>query len=256
VRGDGLRGEEGRAHLEKRYVVDKWSTYEVAEELGVSPSKVRRLLIFHRIPLRSHSEAQKVALDGGRVRHPTKGMERTEEEKLKIARGMAAAWEGMGEEERGKRTDMARSQWEGMTEEARESLCRAAHVALRKTATEGSKLERFLLAELRARGHVVDFHRQFLFSSEKMHVDLFVADASVAIEVDGPTHYEAIFGTEQLSRNIRGDRVKSGLLVGAGYRVIRVRQECNTLSRHRMEVALEGVLGLLEGPVELVSLVV
>ena len=75
---------------ELQYEIDLYeqegkSTYEIAEEIGTYPNKIRRILKKHGISLKSRSEAQKNALEGGRAKHPTGGKKRTKSERIKIS---------------------------------------------------------------------------------------------------------------------------------------------------------------------------
>ncbi len=98
----------------KQYRENK-STYEIAKDLGTYPNKIRRILIKNGEEVRDKSKAQKVALETGRHKHPTKGKIRTDEEKIKISDGMALHWENMDDEEKERRSSQAKKQWEEMT---------------------------------------------------------------------------------------------------------------------------------------------
>ena len=56
-----------------------------------------------------------------------------------------------------------------------------------------------------------------------MHIDIFLPEFNIAIEVDGPFHFKNIFGEEELVRVIQRDYVKNWLLLSAGYFVIRAQ---------------------------------
>jgi very-short-patch-repair endonuclease len=47
---------------------------------------------------------------------------------------------------------------------------------------------------------------------------------NTAIEVDGPSHFEPIWGDDSLSRNQKYDNKKTGLILGKGWVLIRVKQ--------------------------------
>jgi hypothetical protein len=47
---------------------------------------------------------------------------------------------------------------------------------------------------------------------------------NIAIEVDGPSHFERVWGDDALVRNQRYDTKKNGLLVGKGIKLLRVKQ--------------------------------
>ena len=70
------------------YVENNKSTYEISESLGTYPNKIRRALIKLGVELRDKSVAQSTAIQSGRHKHPTKGTERSESDKIKISEGM------------------------------------------------------------------------------------------------------------------------------------------------------------------------
>lgn len=65
---------EGKQYLEQAYIRDERSTYDIAAEQGpgVYPNLVRRALLHHNMPLRTHKAAQTAALKSGRHPHPKK----------------------------------------------------------------------------------------------------------------------------------------------------------------------------------------
>jgi very-short-patch-repair endonuclease len=117
-----------------------------------------------------------------------------------------------------------------MEPEERERLCKLASDGVRRAARDGSKLEQYLLVNLKACGYKADFHKEYLISAEQMHVDIFLPHLKVAIEVDGPTHFLPIWGEEHLEKRIEEDNRKTGLLLQSGYVVIRIKHMVKTLS--------------------------
>jgi len=101
--------EETSKFLIKQYVDNGRSTYEIAEELDTYPNKVRRMLLKLGVELRNKSVAQSNALNTGRHKHPTKGMTRSEEDKIKISEGMYNHWCNMTDDEREKRSEQAKN---------------------------------------------------------------------------------------------------------------------------------------------------
>ena len=75
-----------RDFLIDAYVSENKSTYQIAEELRTYPNKVRRALKFLGVNLKSKGEAQSVALKQGRHKHPTKGKQRTNADKIILAK--------------------------------------------------------------------------------------------------------------------------------------------------------------------------
>lgn len=241
-----LLSADGRSFLEREYVIGKRSTYDIARELGTNPNRVRRALRHHGLPVRSQGDAQRQALASGRGRHPTEGKRRPPQTRVAISDGVAQAWRVLTSTERGQRVESAKRQWEAMDDRQREALRAGAAEGVRRAAAEGSKLEKFLVTELLARGVAVEFHRQGLVSSEAMHVDLWLPKLQVAIEVDGPAHFLPIWGEANLAKHVRNDQRKTGLLLRAGYRVVRVKVVAGNVSEFQQRRLLAEVLSTLE----------
>lgn len=241
-----LSSEQGREYLLQEYVSKERSTYEIAEEQKTYPNFIRRMLKFHKIKLRNKSEAQKKALKTGRHTHPTKGKERSPKEKLNISEGMAKVWENMTNEEKQNRSELAKKDWDSMSESEKKEMFSKAGKAVRKAADEGSKLEKYLIIGLKVKGFKADFHKEFIISAEKMHVDIFLPDNKIAIEIDGPTHHLPIWGEEKLQKNQLADMRKNGLLINQGYNVIRIKNLAKNLSEFKMRTLLTNLINMIE----------
>lgn len=225
---------------------DGQSIHRIAEEVGTYPNKIRRLLKKNGKTLRTKSEAQKTALANGTSKHPTAGKQRSEETKVKISESVDKVWKSMPDKERARRADLAREQWDNMTQEQKDELKKAAGEAMRQASKEGSKMEKFLRDELTKLGYHVIFHKKGLIVREEMEVDLYIPDLHVAIEIDGPSHFFPIWGYENLQKHIKADARKSGLLLGIGATVIRVKHMAKTVSKKHERETLQGVLEVLE----------
>lgn len=199
------------------------STYEIAEKLNTYPNKIRRTLLKYGYDLKSKSEAQKNALDKGRVNHPTEGRERSVEERVNISAGVAKHWEHLSDDERDERAKAAKDRWDNMPVEKRERICRLATEAIRKAGKEGSKLEKYVVKKLEGHGYRVDAHNKTLIPTEKLEIDLYIPALRTIIEIDGPSHFLPIWGEEKLQKQTKADLHKSGVILSRGYVIIRVR---------------------------------
>ncbi len=238
---DFLFTPEGRDYLVSEYKENARSTYDIATEKGTYPNRIRRALKFHKIKVRDKSQAQSAALKSGRHVHPTEGKNRSVAEKLKISKGMAEVWDNMDEKEFKRRQKSAKKQWKEMTIEERKNIQKLAGRGMKKAAEEGSKLEKYLVLGLKTAGFQVEFHKEFLISSEQMHVDIFLPEHKIAIEIDGPTHHLPIWGEEKLKKNQEADQRKTGLLMANHYKVIRIKNLLKNLSEHKMRECLSMV---------------
>lgn len=228
--------EENRATLLAEY--ENKSTYELAEQLNTYPNKINRALRYLGIKPRSKSEAQKKALSSGRHEHPTKGKTRSKATKIKISESVHSYWQNMSDEDRQLRVERAQEQWDNMTKQQKENLQKAAANAVRQSAKDGSKMEKFLESDLKNKGYDVIFHKKGLVVNSNLEVDLFIPTLKVAIEIDGPAHFFPIWGHDSLNRHVKADAKKAGLLLNGGFVVIRVKHLTKTLTeKHKRDVS-------------------
>jgi very-short-patch-repair endonuclease len=231
-----------KARLKSSYLNEKKSIAQIAKELNTNTSKIRRSLIFLGVEMRNYSEAQKVALDSGTATHPTKGKKLTKETIDKISVGRSKAWTDLPESDKNKIRKMKKEQWEAMTPSAKEELRHMAHVAIRESASIGSKTERFVAEALEAEGFGVIVHARNLIQSQALEVDLFVPGLKTAIEIDGISHFEPIWGMDKLNKQQSADATKQGLILANGYVMIRIHQLDKTMSMKRMNDIYEIIL--------------
>jgi very-short-patch-repair endonuclease len=233
-------------YLWDEYVIKERSTYDIATECSTYPNKVLRALKKFGIPRRDKSKAQAIAIKTGRHQHPTEGKPRSEDVKIKISEAVAKIWKSMDEATKQRRITLAQEQWEKMPDDKKEELRRLASEAVRKAADEGSKLEKFLLIELQHKGYKVTFHQEHIVSREGLQVDLLLPELKVAIEVDGPTHFLPIWGEANLAKHILSDNRKTGLLLNAGYVLIRIKYLIKTMSKIHERTLLAQIIECLQ----------
>jgi|TARA_R110000824_G_scaffold53483_4_gene148062 very-short-patch-repair endonuclease len=231
----------------KMYEKEGRSTYEIAESVGTYPNKIRRILKKHGVVLKSRSQAQQNALKGGRASHPTDGRLRTKEERIKISSSVHKHWKNMSDKEKKRRVDGARERWWGMSEAERSRISRMAIEAIQKAGKEGSKLEKFLLKELTNAGYFMEFHKKNLIPNENLEIDLYIPDLKTIIEVDGPSHFLPIWGEDKLQKQIKSDFQKTGLILGKGFVIIRLKSLGNFVSLSQKETLMVELTECLRG---------
>lgn len=205
------------------YQNDNKSTYEIAEILNTYPNKIRRILKKHGCALKTKTEAQKNGLQTGRINHPTLGKTRSQEEKIKISAGMVDYWENLDDEEKDRRSKLAKERWDEIPESQKEKLRQLAIENIRKAGKEGSKIEKILLKRLTNSGFKIEFHKKNLIENEKLEIDLYLPQLKTIIEIDGPSHFLPVWGDEKLQKQIKADIQKSGLILSKGFVIIRVK---------------------------------
>jgi len=228
--------------LEKEYSQNKRSFQDIADELKTYPNAVRRAAIKFGIEIRSKSEAQSEALKSERHKHPTKGQKRSTETKVAISEGVSKSWQNLPDSAYDNRVEKGRQQWEALPPEKKFEIQSKAIKAIRKTSTEGSKLEKFIRDYLKSRGFVIEFHKDNLLPNQKLEIDLFLPANNIAIEIDGPSHFSPIWGNEAMLKAQKADAEKNGLLLNYKINVIRVQQKRRNLSEKNLRdtaVAIE-----------------
>lgn len=223
-----------KEYLEEEYVNKKRSFGDIAKEHNTYANAVRRIAHKEGIPIRDKSEAQAAALSSNRHIHPTKGKKRSEAVKLAISEKMAASWQNISDEEYDRRVDNSRKQWESMSEDEKKNIQALAIAAVRKTAKEGSQLEKFLAQHLKDENILIEFHRKGFVANASLEVDILLPANNIAIEVDGPSHFLPIWGEESLQKTMRADNDKNGLLLLYNIDVIRIKQYKKNLSMRDM----------------------
>jgi very-short-patch-repair endonuclease len=226
----------------RQYNTNLRSIGDIAAELEVPKSTLRRQLIKDGIELRTKSQAQKAALEAGRSEHPTEGKPMAEETKVKISEKVSKLFKELSADEKKARSEAAKKQWNKLTPEQKRELLALAREASREAAKSGSKLEKFLRTGLTNAGFVVKYHVEGLIPREKLQIDIYLPEIRTVIEVDGPSHFEPIWGAENLRRNKRSDAHKTGLLIERDFVVVRIKQLQKSLSKKMMRDTLDQLL--------------
>lgn len=241
-----LTDDQKRKLITKHYTSKKQSFKQIAEQYNTYANKVRRDAVKFGIDIRSQSDAQKTALSSGRRKHPTKNKQHTEATKAKMGLSHHETRKSESKEKKQQRSNKAKAQWQAMSDIEKSNLRQAAHQALRNSSKTGSKLEKFLLSKLIEAGYKTEFHKEQILSNTKLQIDIYVADTNTAIEVDGPSHFKAVWGNESLARNQKYDQNKNGLIIGKGMRLIRIKQ-LNDYSDARAKLIFDKLDDLLQG---------
>lgn len=231
--------------LEEYYVKQEKSFDEISEMYNTYPNKLRRDAKKFDIKSRSRSDAQKNAIKKGRSNHPTEGKERSEETKAKIGMTLLQTWENMDQTKLDNIRLKQKQIWQNKSEEEKLHLKKAANEAIRVSSRVGSKLEKFLLNGLLENGIDVKFHYEQMLVNTKLQIDLYVPSINLAIEVDGPSHFDAVWGEETLKKTKTYDNKKQGLIIGKGMLLVRIKQKMD-FSVARSRLVLEKLISLIE----------
>lgn len=221
---NNLSDNQKKILLLKEYETNSCSFQDIAIKYNTYANKVRRDAIRFEITIRDKSAAQKNALKSGKATHPTKGRSRTEDEKAKIGSSVMNSWSELDQATLDSRKNKARQNWESLSDDTKENILRQANHAVRESSKNGTKLEKFLLDNLLQAGHKVEFHKEQSLLNTKLQIDLFLPNINVAIEVDGPSHFKPVWGDDTLKRNKNYDNKKTGLILGKGLVLVRIKQ--------------------------------
>lgn len=210
--------------LKKYYIKENKSFQDIAEMYNTYPNKIRRDAKKLGIKSRTKSEAQKNALQTGKHKHPTKGTERSEDTKNKIGKSIMKSWDSIDEKELKRRKRESKKRWDSLSDDVKKQRLALANQAVRNSSKVGSKLEHYLLEALVKDGYKVDFHKEQILSNTKLQIDLLLPKMNIAIEVDGPSHFLPVWGEDTLAKNQKYDKKKTGLILGKGLKLLRVKQ--------------------------------
>jgi very-short-patch-repair endonuclease len=219
---------------------------DIAKEYNTYPNKIKRMYVRAGGIPRDKSVAQIQALKSGRATHPTEGRERTEEERERISESVAAEWANADESVRSARSEASKKQWAKMTHAEKQNLLKKARDAARLAATEGSRLENAIANALVEEGYIVQQQYDELLENPRLRIDIFLPEISTAVEIDGPSHFEPIWGEESFQKNLQADAEKTGLLIAHGIGIVRVKNTSRHLSLKKERDGIRQVLEKVE----------
>ncbi len=229
---------------------------DIAEKISSTYSVVRRILLNAGVSLRSISQAREVSLEKGKSKMPAFTKKHTEETKKAISDKVSKFWEDP--EKLKSHSKQAAERWHAVDDTQREEFLSKAWLGMRKAAEEGSRIERDLLSFFSSKYQRVSAHVPLqeivLHVSEehqKTHVDLLIRDdffaslgfSGCVVEVDGPTHFEPIWGEENLTKTQKTDIHKNTVLSKANFLIVRVRCPWRSYSKKRSRLIQEYLAG-------------
>jgi very-short-patch-repair endonuclease len=225
--------------------IDGLSIGALAKKHNIPTRQITNALKRTDTPTRSQSDAQKLSLKLGHRKHPTEGKQRSQKTKQKISENRSLAWENTSDEKRQELSNKAKENWNNLDDKTKAKIHKAASDGIRIAAKEGSKLEKALCNHLTKLGYVVEYHKEQLIANEKMQMDLLLPQHMIAIEIDGPSHFLPIWGDESFAKTQSADIEKNGLLIQAGYVVLRIKNMHKNMSAKIARTACDTVLSVV-----------
>jgi len=246
MRKEYLSTLEGLEYLKYEYYTKEKTFQEIAENFGTNKTFISRVFKKYGLTPNNKSEAQKISLKKGIASHPTKGKKREYLVKDKIAKTMKKMWAERSPEEIQKIKDKARENLLSVPIEKREKYYKKSSETNRKNGIEGSRLEKFISKFLILNKYKLELHKKQLIENEEMHLDIFLPEQGIAIEIDGAHHFKDIYGEEKLRKRETQDNVKNWLVVSAGYFMIRVQFPGDYISNIDLKKCSSQLLKLIQ----------
>lgn len=228
------------------YSVDNMSVSAIATALQTYPNKIRRILQKEHVPIRDKSEAQTLSLQTGTSKHPSKGIKKTEAQKIQISNTLHEKWVNSTQEYKDKKSKACQERWAKMSESDKEEFRSKGIKKVLETAKEGSKIEIVLVDKLRNRGYNIIHHKKYLFGDSEQEIDIMLPNEKIVIEIDGPSHFLPLYGEEKLRKRQDSDAKKSGQVLNAGWSIIRLGVVLKNISSYYEREAERIVVELIE----------
>lgn len=224
--------------------VEGLSTYKIADKLSISQAHVFRLVKKwntnnpnNPIKLRSKSEAQKTFLE--KNGHQRVGTTHSEESRTKMSDAIGAFYESPdGAKAKEKIADAKREEWASFDDTEKKQIMdemRAGISEANRSGEGGSKFENFIADGLEAAGFLLERRTRKWLGKDGLEIDIALPNNRLAIEIDGPTHWQPIHGQEQLLKVQAKDKRKDSLLMTGGWDILRVRDDSGSLSAIRLK---------------------
>ena len=197
-----------------------YSICDLAKAMNTYPNKLIRLAKRHNVPIDSKSSAQKKALLTGKLEHPTMGKPRPEVTRRKMSKTVRENWLNKSEKEKRIHARKSKQNYKKAAVKMNQSENRIKKI--HEAAKFGSKLEVFLYGELQRHFSLVLHQAEHIIRNDKFHIDIVLPKELIAIEIDGPSHFEDIWGKNTLTKIRNKDRRKTAGILEFGYHLIRV----------------------------------
>lgn len=222
------------------------SVRDLCKKYNSYPSKIHSILKSVGAKIRTKSEAQSLNIATGKVPHPTEGKERSHKTKLKISKKLHQQWIEMSEEDKLHRSEVSKEHWENRSETEKKEFRDQGYQAIREAAEKGSKMEHFLVDEINNAGFTALHHKNRMLPNINLEVDILVSDLKVVIEADGPSHQKPIWGEDSFEKRLKSDLEKNGLLLSAGYVVIRCKFNDSKMSMFKKNEGKNKLINTLQ----------
>lgn len=231
-----MNDSEKAKFITKHHTNGDHSIQQLAEFSGTYSNKIKRDAKRLKIKTDTKSEAQSKAMRTGAIAHPTKGKKRPDSVKAQIGVSRRETWKDISDVDRAAISKIRKKQYKEQRKIMAPHLAPAKVINLQKAAKEGSKIERYVFKHLSGIWDCVHQH-EGLLGQETYHIDIFIRELKIAIEIDGPAHYEQIWSASKLKTTKEKDLRKSALINSAGYTLIRFIADKKFSNAYAIEAA-------------------
>ncbi len=223
--------------IRRLYLDEGLSMRKIAVETNIPLATLSRFMKKYGIASRDKAQAQMNYLKDHD--HQMSGRQHTDETKKKISHSLGTFWDSLSiderEEVKRKIGSAWKRKWAAMSEQERKLTMESLTSKAREAQGGGSRLERFIATELRKRGYIIEERSTNYTAGKNFEVDLALPKEMIAIEVDGPTHFLAIYGEEHLEQQQERDARKDEMINAIGYNVLRIQDNNGPLSQLRID---------------------
>lgn len=239
---------DSHRYLQKEYVDNERSTSSIAKEHGTYPITIRRALIKYGFEVRNKSVAQKNNIKKNGA--PMQGKVRTVRERERISKGLQRFWDGLDDaqeqEVRNRLSENARENWKNTSKAEKNARIKKMHSGSRKKMRAGSKNENLVADILADIGYKIIQRSKDYAPRRQFEIDIALPEDRYAIEWDGVTHFDPVYGEEHLAKVQRKDKYKDELLISNGWTVIRYRDTSTTSSLAFCRRAVDKILDTIQ----------
>lgn len=233
-------------YLDQKYNKEELSYHEIGRLLNKHPTQIMRDCKKLGFKTRNKSDAVKVRQKKGIYKTPTEGKHLSEKTKAKISESINEHYKNISDEERDILSKTGKASWAKRDKENQQQFRQKAVEGRLKAAKEGSKQELFVIETLKDAGYRPIHQKVLIFGAYKYKIDIMLVDVNVCIEVDGPSHFQPIWGQEKLEKTIASDNIKNGNLISQKFHVIRLRYKSSRFSHEVKENIKKELLESIE----------
>lgn len=203
------------------------SVRALAGEAGVHPNQLRRAMIRAGIEIKSRSQSLKDGYENGTLVSRS-GFKISEDHKVAISKA-----------NKGKVMGLRNTTNNFITNPKLKQAIRDKSASKnREAAKKGSKFERSLIDSLRTLGYNVEGQ----YALGDYRIDLYLSAYNLAIEIDGASHRQPIYGPDKLENSKAKDKAKDEAMKQKGMTIVRIIDNQKGVTQYNVRVVTEFVV--------------